>query len=133
MPEKTTPTTTTTTVLTQPKAPTKGDKLTDAVADNFDKILSLAGDLVEIKKMRVMSEACLAKMAEDRKKIMDEAQAYAIKRRADTSSVVERMNIIRMMMQDFYTHNPGTLSGDDFCKFITEMVNQMGKVEDGLR
>lgn len=112
---------------------TKGDKAMDMLSNNFDNILNLAGSIVEIKKMKVASEACLKKMAEDRKRLMDEAQAYAIKKRADTNSVVDRMNVIRSMMQDFYAHNQGNLSGDDFCKIITEVVNQMGRVEDGIR
>ena len=112
---------------------TKGDKAMDMLSNNFENILNLAGSIVEIKKMQVASEACLKKMAEDRKKIVDEAQAYAVKKRADTNSVVDRMNVIRSMMQDFYAHNQGNLSGDDFCKIITEVVNQMGRVEDGIR
>lgn len=112
---------------------TKGDKAMDILANNFENILNLAGSIVEIKKMKVASEACLKKMAEDRKRIIDEAQAYVLKKRADTNSVVDRMNVIRSMMQDFYAHSQGNLSGDDFCKIITEVVNQMGRVEDGIR
>lgn len=112
---------------------TKSEKAMDMLSNNFENILNLAGSIVEIKKMEVVSEACLKKMAEDRKRIMDEAQAYALKKRADTNSVVERMNVIRSMMQDFYAHNQGNLSGDDFCKIITEVVNQMGRVENGIR
>lgn len=112
---------------------TKGEKAMDMLSNNFENILNLAGSIVEIQKMKVASEACLAKMAEDRKRILDEAQAYAVKKRADTSSVVDRMNVIRSMMQDFYAHSNGNLSGDDFCKIITEVVNQMGRVEDGIR
>lgn len=112
---------------------TKGEKAMDMLSNNFENILNLAGSIVEIQKMKVASEACLAKMAEDRKRILDEAQAYAVKKRADTSSVVDRMNVIRSMMQDFYVHSQGNLSGDDFCKIITEVVNQMGRVEDGIR
>lgn len=112
---------------------TKGEKAMDMLSNNFENILNLAGSIVEIRKMKVASEACLAKMAEDRKRIIDEAQAYAVKKRADTSSVVDRMNVIRSMMQDFYAHSHGNLSGDDFCKIITEVVNQMGRVEDGIR
>lgn len=112
---------------------TKGEKAMDMLSNNFENILNLVGSIVEIKKMEVASEACLKKMAEDRKRIMDEAQAYAIKKRADTNSVVDRMNVIRSMMQDFYAHSQGNLSGDDFCKIITEVVNQMGRVEDGIR
>lgn len=117
----------------QKGTPTKGDKALDMLSDNFENILNLAGNIVEIEKMKVASDACLKKMAEDRKRILDEAQAYAIKRRVDTSSVVDRMNVIRSMMQDFYAHSQGNLSGDDFCKIITEVVNQMGRVEDGIR
>lgn len=112
---------------------TKGEKAMDMLSNNFENILNLAGSIVEIKKMEVASEACLKKMAENRKRIMTEAQAYAIKKRADTNSVVDRMNVIRSMMQDFYAHSQGNLSGDDFCKIITEVVNQMGRVEDGIR
>ena len=112
---------------------TKGEKAMDMLSNNFENILNLAGSIVEIRKMKVASEACLAKMAEDRKRIIDEAQAYAVKKRADTSSVVDRMNVIRSMMQDFYAHSQGNLSGDDFCKIITEVVNQMGRVEDGIK
>ena len=112
---------------------TKGDKAMDMLSNNFENILNLAGSIVEIKKMKVASEAYLKKMAEDRKRIVDEAQAYVLKKRADTNSVVDRMNVIRSMMQDFYAHSQGNLSGDDFCKIITEVVNQMGRVEDGIR
>lgn len=111
---------------------TKGDKAMDMLSNNFENILNLAGSIVEIQKMKVASEAYLKKMAEDRKRIVDEAQAYAVKKRADTNSVVDRMNVIRSMMQDFYAHSQGNLSGDDFCKIITEVVNQMGRVEDGV-
>ena len=111
---------------------TKGDKAMDMLANNFDNILNLAGSIVEIQKMKVASAACLKKMEEDRKRIIDEAHAYAIKKRADTNSVVDRMNVIRSMMQDFYAHNQGNLSGDDFCKIITEVVNQMGRIENGI-
>ena len=103
------------------------------LSDNFDTILKLVGDVVEIKKMKVASDACLAKMEQDRKMLLDEASAYAMKKKADTSSVVERMNVIRLMMQDFYARSNGNLSGDDFCKIITEVVNQMGKIENGIK
>ena len=111
--------------------PTKGDKAMDMLSDNFSNILKLAGDIVEIRKMQVASDACLKKMEEDRNRILVEAQAYAERKRADTSSVVERMNLVRAMMLDFYAHNNGSMSGDDFCKIIKEVVNQMSRLEDG--
>jgi len=101
------------------------------LSDNFDTILKLAGDVVEIKKMKVASDACLAKMEQDRKMLIDEAYAYAMKKKADTSSVVEPMNVICQMMQDFFAHNNGNLTGDEFREIITEVVNLVGKIGNG--
>lgn len=126
-------TSTITNVGSPSNAPTKGDKALDIVSDNFDSIMNLAESIVEIQKMKVASDACIKKMVEDRKMLEAEAEAYAKKKRADTSSVVERMNVIRSMMQDFYVHSQGNLSGDDFCKIITEVVNQMGRVENEIK
>ncbi|MGM9797037.1 MAG: hypothetical protein ACI3ZY_05590 [Parabacteroides sp.] len=109
------------------------DKILDVAADNMEQILTLAGNIIEIEKMKVVSEACLAKMEEDRKMLLAEAQAYVEKKKADTNSVVEKMNVVRTMMLDFYTHSNGNISGDDFCRIISEMVNQMGKVENGAK
>lgn len=121
------------TPATQSKTSTKGDMAMNMLSDNFENILNLASSIVEVKKMKVASDACLAKMAEDRKMILAEAEAYATRIRADTSSIIARMNVIRAMMQDFYAHSSGSLSGDEFHRIISEIVNTLGKVEDGLR
>jgi hypothetical protein len=118
----------------QVNIPSKGDIAMNMLSDNFGNILNLVSNVVEIKKMEVVSDALLKKMREDEKRIETEAQAYALKMGADTTAVVERMNVIREMMNDFYKHNSnGNLSGEDFCKIITEVVNQMGRIENGLR
>lgn len=109
-------------------ARTNKDKLTDAVADNFGRILDIATDLANIKKMKVQSEAILKKMAEDRKMLVAEAEAYALKKNSDTKSVVERMNIVRMMLKDFYDANQAGVTSEDFRIIITEAINQMGKL-----
>ncbi len=111
------------------KTPSKGNGIGGAVADNFDKIVDLAADVVQIQKMKVQSEAVLKKMAEDRKALVAEAEAYALKRNADTKSVVDRMNIVRLMLRDFYDANSGNISSEDFRIIITETINQMGKMQ----
>ena len=72
-------------------------------------------------------------MAEDRKTLLAEAEAYAIRKNADTNDVVQKMAIIRGMMQDFYAQSNQQISGEDFRIIITEIVEQMGKVENGSR
>ncbi len=104
--------------------------LKQAAAQNFGKILELAGGLVEIKKMKVASEAVLAKMEEDRKQLLAEAEAYVLKKNADTKSVIEPMNIIRMMMQDFYQQSNRQITSEDFKQIITSIVDQMARIKN---
>lgn len=56
------------------------DKVIESVSDNFENILNLAGDIVEIKKMQVQADAVLGHMREKRQLILDEAEAYARKK-----------------------------------------------------
>ena len=103
----------------------------DVVSEGFDNIMKLATEITEIKKMKTQGELILQKMDKDRELLMTEAQAYAEKKNADTQSVVDRMNVIRGMMQDFYAQSNQQITGEDFRVIITEIVNQMGRVENG--
>lgn len=103
----------------------------DVVSEGFDNIMKLATEITEIKKMKTQGELILQKMDKDRELLMTEAQAYAEKKNADTKSVVDRMNEIRGMMQDFYAQSNQQITGEDFRVIITEIVNQMGRVENG--
>lgn len=105
------------------------DKLLNTVADNFGNILNLANDIVEIKKMSVQSEAIISKMKEDRATLVAEAEAYAKRKNADTTSVVEKMKVIQAMMKDFYQFNNSNMTSEDFSKVITEIVTQMGRID----
>ena len=117
----------------QVNIPSKGDIAMGMLSDNFGNILNLVSNVVEIKKMKEVSKALKEKMEEDRKRIETEAQAYVLKMGADTTAVVERMNVIREMMNDFYKHRNGNLTSEDFREIISEVVLQMGRIENGLR
>ena len=106
------------------------DKMLGAVADNFDKILRLASDIVSIQKMHMQSDIVIKQMREAREQLLAETKCYAEKKDADTKSVVEKMKVIRDMMNDFYQHASQNLTSEDFSKIITEVVNQMGKMEN---
>ena len=100
-----------------------------AVADNFSDILRLATEITNIRKIRVQSDAMAKQMAEARKNLLAQAKAYEVKKRADTKSTVDKMNVIRFMMQDFYAQGSQQITGEDFRVIITEIVNQMCRVE----
>ena len=90
------------------------DRLLNSVADNFGNILNLANDIVEIKKMSVQSEAIIAKMKEERAILLAEAEAYAKRKNADTTSIVEKMKVIQAMMKDFYQFNNSNMTSEEF-------------------
>lgn len=113
--------------------PTEGDgtktntgRLKETVCDNFGRILDITQSMVDLRRMKLQSDAVLKEMAEKRETLKAEAEAYAQKRNADTKSVVDRMNIVRLMMKDFYDANTGTMTSEDFRIVITEIVSKMG-------
>ena len=104
-------------------------RIGDAIADNFDQILDLAFNIVEIEKMKIQSEVVLKQMEEARKNLMAEAEAYATKKNADTDGVTQRMQIVRDMMRDFYQYNNNAnLSSEDFSRIISSIVSEMGRL-----
>lgn len=107
----------------------KSEKITNAVADNLGNIINLANNLVEIQRMKVQSDAILEKMKEDRENLIAEAESYAKRKNADTSSVVERMRVIQDMMKDFYQYNNSNMTGEEFSKVISDIITQMGRLE----
>lgn len=109
--------------------PKNKNRIGDVASDHFDQILDIAANIVEIEKMRIQSQAVLMQMEESRKTLLAEAEAYAIKKNADTNDVVRKMQIVREMMRDFYQHNHhANLSSEDFSRIISSIVDEMGKV-----
>lgn len=107
-----------------------GSKLVGAVTDNFDTILELAKNYADIKRMKAESEIKLAEMDAARERLLAESEVYVKQKEIETKSIVERMEVIRAMMNDFYQHTSGNMTSEDFSTIITEIVNQMGRVKD---
>jgi len=106
----------------------QNNKLANTLADNMGSIIEIAKDIVDIQKMRVQSEAILAKMAEDRKMLLTEAEVYVRRKNVDTKSVVDRMRIIQDLLRDFYSYNQTNttgLSGEEFTKIISDVLATM--------
>ncbi|SNS70043.1 hypothetical protein SAMN05446037_101776 [Anaerovirgula multivorans] len=107
---------------------TRTDRILDASIDNFDKILDLAFDIVEMGKMKIQTDAIIRKMGEDRKYLLAEAEAYVMKKQSDTDQMVEKMNFIKDMMNQFYKHNDNKISGDEFSKIMCDIVKEIGNL-----
>lgn len=100
-----------------------------SIADNLSQILNIASDIVEIEKIKVKSEAVIKAMTENRKNLLAEAEAYVKKINAETDRSIQKMQIIRDLMRDFYQYNNNAnLSGEDFSRIISSIVSEMGQL-----
>jgi len=84
------------------KLPAMDNRIVNALADNMDSIIGIAKDIVDIQRMRVQSEALLRKMEEDRAMLREEAEAYVKMKNADTKQIIDKMQMARLLLNDFY-------------------------------
>jgi len=95
------------------------NRLVDALADNMDSIIDLAKDIVDIQRMKVQSEALLKKMEEDRAMLRAEAEAYVMKKNADTKQIIDKMQSARELLKDFYNQkNTSGVTAEEFSILI---------------
>uniref|UniRef100_UPI003F4B6030 hypothetical protein n=1 Tax=Brachyspira catarrhinii TaxID=2528966 RepID=UPI003F4B6030 len=101
------------------------DKLISAVSDNFDTILQIASDIVSIQKMKAQSEAIIRELDAKGDYLIKEAQAYVAKKEAETNQVIEKMEVIRMMMNDFYKAENPKITGEQFSNIIIQFIDKI--------
>lgn len=104
------------------------DKLASAAADNFGRILDVAADVVEIQKMQVQADACIGMLREQRLMLEQETEVYVKKLNAETDATVNKVEVIRRMMRDYYSAGNTKLSGDEFSKIISDVLDHMGNI-----
>lgn len=103
------------------------EHLLHAVADNFGRILDVASSIVEIERINAQADAYIKILEEKRKLLAEEADAYVKKVSANTQATVSKVEAIRYMMQDYYKSGQNKMSGEEFSKIITEIINQIGE------
>lgn len=111
-----------------PSEISKSDAIVNSIANNFPKILDIVSDIIEIEKRKAESEAIIKKMEEDRKMLLAETEAYVKRKQADTHQILGKMEIIRIMMKDFYQHAPSNLTGEQFSEIITKFIDKLDKI-----
>ncbi len=97
--------------------------LTQAMADNFPRILDIATQCVDILKIRELSEAQLKELREKRKLLVTEADTYVKKKNADTDSFKTRGETIRLLLEDYYKYGGSEkLPAEDFIKILEKTL-----------
>lgn len=106
----------------------KVDKLAGAVADNFGRILDVACAITEIEKMKVQANVYVTQLREQRLMLEEETRAYVTKIEAETDRTVQKVEVLRRMMQDYYRFGQDKLSSSEFSKIISNVLEQMGEL-----
>ena len=104
------------------------DKLASAAADNFGRILDVATTVVEIQKMQAQADACIGMLREQRLMLEQETEAYVKKLNAETDATITKVEVIRRMMHDYYSSGNNKLTGDEFSKIISNVLDHMGNL-----
>ena len=104
------------------------EKVLGAVADNFGRILDVASTVVEIQKLQVQAESCVSLLREQRLMLEQETEEYVKKLNAETDSTVNKAEVIRRMMHDYYSAGQSKLSGEEFSKIISDVLDHMGDI-----
>lgn len=105
------------------------DALMGAVANNFDTILNLAGQVVQIQQMKVAGDLAIRDLEAKTRALEAETESYVKRLHAQTDAVVDRAEVVRKLMRDYYEYGSDKLSGEDFSKIITDVLKGL-KLED---
>lgn len=101
------------------------DKLSGTIADNFERILDLAVSVAETKKMQAQADAYTDMLREQRQMLEAETDAYVKKLSMDTNATVTKVDTIRGIMSDYYASGQSKLSGEEFSKIISAVLDKM--------
>lgn len=104
------------------------DKLATATAENFGRILDVATTVLEIQKMQIQADAYIGMLHEQRLMLEQETEDYVKKLNAETDATVNKVEVIRRMMHDYYSSGNTKLSGAEFSKIISDVLDHMGDI-----
>ena len=102
-------------------ADSKG-KLVDAAAQHFGELITLAGKVVDIRKIYAESDKQIAEMDAATRALSAEAEAYVLKVNADSNKTLDKMEKCGLLMRDFYQYNNGAMSGEVFADIMKSII-----------
>lgn len=101
------------------------DQIVGILADNAGRMLDLAMEIVDIKRMQLQTDAYVGILRERTRAMREEADAYVKRLGAETDSVVRKVEIIRNMMMDYYKEGNTNLSGEVFAEIMEVIISGM--------
>lgn len=105
-------------------APSVGEHLGHAVADNLDRIIGIANNIVEIKKMQVQSDAVIKQINAETERLRVEADNYVKMKGADTKDAVDRIDALRRMINDINASPNNKVSSSDLNDLLRTILEK---------
>ncbi len=97
-------------------------KLVEAAAENFGEIINLAGKVVDIRMVYAESDKQIAEMEAATRALQAEAEAYVTKVTADSGKTLDKIEKYRLLLNDFYKYNNGSMSGEVFADIMKSII-----------
>ena len=97
-----------------------------AIADNFGRILDVASALAEVERIGAQADAYVKASKADCEKLAQETESYVRKLQAETDAKVDRVEVIRRMMQDYNNAAQKNLSSKEFFRIISKIIDDGG-------
>ena len=109
-------------------------KALDIVGDNFESIVGLATEIVNLRKMKIQTKATLQIMESKRRDLEQETESYVRKLKAETNSTLDIMDkntanlkVISVMMNDYNKQSNPSIPSDDFKSLIESILEKVMK------
>lgn len=101
------------------------DRLAGSVADNLPRIINLAEEVVEIKRMYANSDIYCQELREKRALLRAQTEAYVKIVEARNKVKINIVEVIRGMLNDYYRSGGTNLSEETFSKIVIEILHSI--------
>ena len=102
------------------------EKLVGAVADNMGEIIKLAGQFAEVRKIYAESDKQVAEIEAKTETLRVETENYIKRVEAETNKTLSKTEQYRLLLNDFYKNNNGSMSGEVFADIMTWVLRYLG-------
>lgn len=117
--------------VNKPLPASGGEHLAHAMADNFGRIMDVACALAEVQRIGAQADAYVKARQADRETLAQETENYVKKLQAETDAKISKVEVIRRLMQDYYASGQTRLSGEEFSRIISKIIDDGGIFDNG--
>lgn len=109
------------------KQPSTSQILAKGVVDNLPQMIELGKEIASIRKIKVMTDGEVKILEKKKQMLLADAEAYAIRKGADTKDAVTKMENTRKTLEMIFRNTDDRLSGEDLANVIKSVMENSPK------